>query len=150
MPEEEINPESKYSIDIREDSSADGRESYRINPFEWRGVCFGRTLSECFWVGIHPTRWARAAYGGSLGSRSTGDNTSERYFPAPLPALLMPVSSVWKWKVGHWWAYVYCRTWKAVIGTMSSTYCFGALAIGLLLGHAITLGGSCGLNFMSW
>ncbi len=55
-----------------------GREAYHVNPFRWRGDCFGRTCSECFWVGIHPTRWARAAYGGDLGGRFRDPPTLQR------------------------------------------------------------------------
>lgn len=43
-------------------------DSYRIDPRKWRGVCFGRTLSECYWTGLRQIRWARTAYGGALGT----------------------------------------------------------------------------------
>ncbi|KAK9904816.1 hypothetical protein WJX75_003029 [Coccomyxa subellipsoidea] len=42
------------------------------------------------------------------------------------------------------------RTWKEVIGSLSTLYCWASLALGCGLGHLWSAGGSYGLNMMSW
>ncbi|KAK9829617.1 hypothetical protein WJX72_006908 [[Myrmecia] bisecta] len=41
--------------------------SFRFNPCAWRGICFGRTLHQCYWFGCDRTRWARFAHALRLG-----------------------------------------------------------------------------------
>ncbi|KAL4544872.1 hypothetical protein Ndes2526B_g00808 [Nannochloris sp. 'desiccata'] len=41
-------------------------DSFRLNPLNWRGLCFGRTLKECYFTGLRQTRWARGAYAGAI------------------------------------------------------------------------------------
>ncbi|KAL4420128.1 hypothetical protein ABPG77_000299 [Micractinium sp. CCAP 211/92] len=45
--------------------------SFHWNPLLWRGPCFGRTLTECYWTGLRQTRWARAVYAANLGREYT-------------------------------------------------------------------------------
>ncbi|CAL8464391.1 g3926 [Coccomyxa elongata] len=81
-----------------------GWESYNINPFRWRGACFGRTVSECFCVGIHPTRWARSAYGGNLGARFRRGTSSQRTWKeviGSLSALYCWASLALSFGLGH-------------------------------------------------
>lgn len=46
--------------------------------------------------------------------------------------------------------FVVHRTWKEVIGSLSTLYCWASLALGCGLGHLWNAGGSYGLNMMSW
>jgi Cys-rich protein (TIGR01571 family) len=41
-------------------------DSFRLNPCQWRGPCFGRTFKECYFTGLRQTRWARGAYAGAI------------------------------------------------------------------------------------
>lgn len=42
-------------------------DSYKINPCRWKGVCLGRTVTQCLWTGLRQTRWTRAVYAAGLG-----------------------------------------------------------------------------------
>ncbi|GAB4814581.1 hypothetical protein N2152v2_001627 [Parachlorella kessleri] len=42
-------------------------DSFKWNPFLWRGICFGRSPEQCYWTGLRQTRWARAVYAANLG-----------------------------------------------------------------------------------
>lgn len=42
-------------------------DSFTFNPLRWRGICFGRTLEQCFWTGLKQMRWSRGTYAAALG-----------------------------------------------------------------------------------
>lgn len=42
-------------------------ESCKFNPLKWRGIVLGRTCRQCYWAGMHETRWSRSTYSGALG-----------------------------------------------------------------------------------
>ncbi|KAL4419980.1 hypothetical protein ABPG75_007078 [Micractinium tetrahymenae] len=42
-------------------------DSFKWDPRKWRGSCFGRTPTECYWTGLRQMRWARAVYAANLG-----------------------------------------------------------------------------------
>lgn len=42
-------------------------DSFKWNPSKWRGICFGRTVDQCYWSGLRQMRWARAVYAAGLG-----------------------------------------------------------------------------------
>lgn len=92
-----------------------------MNPLAWRGVCFGRTLTECCWTGTRQMRWARGAYGGSLGSE-----------------YVMPVQGV-----GH---HGFLSDIKALCGLYFAMSCVFSCGVGQIF----SLCGNLGCNFGAW
>ena len=89
-----------------------------MDPRKWRGLCFGRTLSECYWTGLRQIRWARAAYGGALGTE-----------------YLFPVQNVGK--------HGYLSDIQALCWLYFSMSCLFSLGIG----QVFSLCGNIGCNF---
>ncbi|BDA45424.1 hypothetical protein COCOBI_07-2110 [Coccomyxa sp. Obi] len=45
--------------------------SFRWNPLNWRGICFGRSFMECYWFSVDRTRWSRTTHALRLGREYT-------------------------------------------------------------------------------
>lgn len=93
-------------------------ESFRFNPLQWRGLCLGRTLKECYYTGLRQTRWARGAYAGAIS-----------------PEFLFPVENVG--------LYGYTSDIQALCWL----YCCMGCIFGCGIGQIFSLCGNLGCNF---
>lgn len=112
------NPKAKY---VKHAVHVPCWDSFRLNPFAWRGVWFGRTWNECLFTGFRQMRWSRAAYSGALGKE-----------------YVMPV-----WSVGR---HGYLSDIRALFGL----YCAMSCVLSCGIGQVFSLCGNLGCNFGAW
>jgi len=112
------NPKSKY---VKQAVHVPCWDSFKLNPFAWRGVWFGRTWNECLWTGFRQMRWARAAYAGALGTE-----------------YLMPVKNVGR------------HGYNSDIRALFGLYCAMSCCFSCGVGQIFSLCGNLGCNFGAW
>lgn len=92
--------------------------SFRVAPWRWCGVCFGRTARECYWTGLRQTRWARGAYAGAIS-----------------PEFVFPVQAVGR------------RGYLSDVQALCWLYCLAGCLASCGVGQAFSLCGNVGCNF---
>ena len=112
------NPKAKY---VKHAVHVPCWDSFKLNPFAWRGVIFGRTWNECLYTGFRQMRWGRAAYSGALGSE-----------------YVLPVHEIGS------------HGYLSDIKTLFGLYCAMSCAFSCGFGQIFSLCGNLGCNFGAW
>ncbi|KDD75311.1 hypothetical protein H632_c751p0 [Helicosporidium sp. ATCC 50920] len=96
-------------------------DSFKWNPYLWRGMIFGRTCNECYWSGIRQMRWARGVYAANLGR--------EYIFPYR--------------NIGR-------HGYKSDLKALCWTYCLLGCVFSCGIGQVFSLCGNFMFNFAAW